>query len=162
MMKKNTKNSLILFSALFLLQLFILRYLINNAAITGIAVSMLVEIAIPLVLAVVIAQLASGDAGCAFKKSLVAGSFLYALYLAVFYDIQINIIMSGMSLFGQSMVSSVWPTICVFAVKVILLAAAVWFAVKPEKIEVVLQEEIIEAEVEAEPEKLFSAEEAQQ
>lgn len=156
-MKKNTKKSLMLFSVLFLLQLFILRYLVNNAAITGIAVSMLVEIAVPVMLGCIIIKLASGDAGCNFKKGLVAGSVLYALYLAVFYDIQINIIMAGISLFGESLTKSIWPSLCVFAVKVILLAAAVWFAVKPEKAEVVLP-----AEETAQPEETSIEDAAQQ
>ncbi|MEG1270500.1 MAG: hypothetical protein RSD01_06165 [Ruthenibacterium sp.] len=133
-MKKGQKISTALFAILFVLQLFVVRYVVNNAAITSVALSMFIEIAAVIAFAVVTVKLFAQDAlSCTFKKKLVAGAVLYTIATAVYYDISLNIIMAALSLFSEALTTTPMYAIAVLVVKFVVLAAAVYFACAPEK-----------------------------
>ncbi|MEG2842301.1 MAG: hypothetical protein RR900_02340, partial [Ruthenibacterium sp.] len=117
-MKKGQKISTALFAILFVLQLFVVRYVVNNAAITSVALSMFIEIAAVIVFAVVTVKLFAQDAlSCTFKKKLVAGAVLYTIATAVYYDISLNIIMAALSLFSEALTTTPMYAIAVLVVK---------------------------------------------
>ncbi|MEG0910459.1 MAG: hypothetical protein RSB47_08110 [Ruthenibacterium sp.] len=133
-MKKNQKIATTLCTVLFVLQLFVVRYVVNNAAITSVAVSMFIEIGAVIAFAIVAIKLAAGEGDtCSFKKKLVAGAVLYTLATAVYYDIALNIIMAGLSMFGEALVATPVYGIVVLVVKFVLLAAVIYFVCAPEK-----------------------------
>lgn len=133
-MKKGQKIATALFTILFVLQLFIVRYIVNNAAVTSIAVSMFIEIAAVVAFAVIVVKLVAADTlSCAFKKKLCASAVLYTLATAIYYDITLNIIMAALSLFSEALTTNPLYGIAVLIVKFVILAAAVYFVCAPEK-----------------------------
>lgn len=133
-MNKNAKLSAVLFALLFLLQAFILRYLMLNVAVTGVAVAMLAEVvALAMFARCAIRAKTGAYTECCAKQTLAAGSIFYAVFLLIYNTMELSLIASGVALFNETLATNNTVLIAVFVVKLVLLAAAVFFAVAPEK-----------------------------
>ena len=134
-MKQGKQISSVLFGVLSVLQMLVVRYMMNNAALTGVPITVLVEIAAVPVFAAACVWLFSRDGIlCPVGKKVLAGSALfYLLFIAVYYDLEINLILSGLSTFGQELSANLTLGYIGLAVKVVLLVLAVGFAMTAPK-----------------------------
>lgn len=141
LMKKNATISCGLFSLLFVMQLFLLLYVGGNLALTGLPVWVLAEVAALFVFAGMATRLfAKGELEETAKKTVAAAGVFYVLTLVVFYGVQLSLIFTALGTFNQALGQNVVAGWVVYGVKVVLFAAAVWFAVCPEKeVEVTLE-----------------------
>lgn len=81
------------------------------------------------------------------KKVLAGSALFYLLFIAVYYDLEVNLILSGLSTLGQELANGLTPGYLGMAAKVVLLVLAVGFAVtapkkpgEPSELKEVLQE----------------------
>ena len=147
-MKQGKQISAVLFGVLAVFQMFIVRYMMNNAALTGVPIMVLAEIAAAPVFAAACVWLFSRDGVLSpVGKKVLAGSALYLLFIAVYYDLEVNLILSGLSTLGQELANGLTPGYLGMAAKVVLLVLAVGFAVtapknpgEPSELKEVLQE----------------------
>ena len=142
-MKQGKQISAVLFGVLAVFQMFIVRYMMNNAALTGVPIMVLAEIAAAPVFAAACVWLFSRDGVLSpvGKKVLAGSALFYLLFIAVYYDLEVNLILSGLSTLGQELANGLTPA------KVVLLVLAVGFAVtapkkpgEPSELKEVLQE----------------------
>ena len=143
------KISAVLFGVLAVFQMFIVRYMMNNAALTGVPIMVLAEIAAAPVFAAACVWLFSRDGVLSpvGKKVLAGSALFYLLFIAVYYDLEVNLILSGLSTLGQELANGLTPGYLGMAAKVVLLVLAVGFAVtapkkpgEPSELKEVLQE----------------------
>ena len=135
-MKQGKQISAVLFGVLAVFQMFIVRYMMNNAALTGVPIMVLAEIAAAPVFAAACVWLFSRDGVLSpVGKKVLAGSALFYL------------ILSGLSTLGQELANGLTPGYLGMAAKVVLLVLAVGFAVtapkkpgEPSELKEVLQE----------------------
>ena len=81
------------------------------------------------------------------KKVLAGSALFYLLFIAVYYDLEVNLILSGLSTLEQELANGLTPGYLGMAAKVVLLVLAVGFAVtapkkpgEPSELKEVLQE----------------------
>ncbi len=98
-MKQGKQISAVLFGVLAVFQMFIVRYMMNNAALTGVPIMVLAEIAAAPVFAAACVWLFSRDGVLSpvGKKVLAGSALFYLLFIAVYYDLEVNLILSGLS-----------------------------------------------------------------
>lgn len=141
--------SAVLFGVLAVFQMFIVRYMMNNAALTGVPIMVLAEIAAAPVFAAACVWLFSRDGVLSpvGKKVLAGSALFYLLFIAVYYDLEVNLILSGLSTLEQELANGLTPGYLGMAAKVVLLVLAVGFAVtapkkpgEPSELKEVLQE----------------------
>lgn len=115
--------------------MFIVRYMMNNAALTGVPIMVLAEIAAAPVFAAACVWLFSRDGVLSpvGKKVLAGSALFYLLFIAVYYDLEVNLILSGLSTLGQELANGLTPGYLGMAAKVVLLVLAVGFAVTAPK-----------------------------
>ena len=142
-MKQGKQISAVLFGVLAVFQMFIVRYMMNNAALTGVPIMVLAEIAA----ACVWLFSRDGVLSPVGKKVLAGSALFYLLFIAVYYDLEVNLILSGLSTLGQELANGLTPGYLGMAAKVVLLVLAVGFAVtapkkpgEPSELKEVLQE----------------------
>ena len=148
-MKQGKQISAVLFGVLAVFQMFIVRYMMNNAALTGVPIMVLAEIAAAPVFAAACVWLFSRDGVLSpvGKKVLAGSALFYLLFIAVYYDLEVNLILSGLSTLEQELANGLTPGYLGMAAKVVLLVLAVGFAVtapkkpgEPSELKEVLQE----------------------
>ena len=148
-MKQGKQISAVLFGVLAVFQMFIVRYMMNNAALTGVPIMVLAEIAAAPVFAAACVWLFSRDGVLSpvGKKVLAGSALFYLLFIAVYYDVEVNLILSGLSTLEQELANGLTPGYLGMAAKVVLLVLAVGFAVtapkkpgEPSELKEVLQE----------------------
>jgi len=148
-LKQGKQISAVLFGVLAVFQMFIVRYMMNNAALTGVPIMVLAEIAAAPVFAAACVWLFSRDGVLSpvGKKVLAGSALFYLLFIAVYYDLEVNLILSGLSTLGQELADGLTPGYFGMAAKVVLLVLAVGFAVtapkkpgEPSELKEVLQE----------------------
>ena len=134
-MKQGKQISAVLFGVLAVFQMFIVRYMMNNAALTGVPIMVLAEIAAAPVFAAACVWLFSRDGVLSpvGKKVLAGSALFYLLFIAVYYDLEVNLILSGLSTLGQELANGLTPGYLGMAAKVVLLVLAVGFAVTAPK-----------------------------
>ena len=152
-MKQGKQISAVLFGVLAVFQMFIVRYMMNNAALTGVPIMVLAEIAgapaFSAAFAAACVWLFSRDGVLSpvGKKVLAGSALFYLLFIAVYYDLEVNLILSGLSTLEQELANGLTPGYLGMAAKVVLLVLAVGFAVtapkkpgEPSELKEVLQE----------------------
>ena len=134
-MKQGKQISAVLFGVLAVFQMFIVRYMMNNAALTGVPIMVLAEIAAAPVFAAACVWLFSRDGVLSpvGKKVLAGSALFYLLFIAVYYDLEVNLILSGLSTLEQELANGLTPGYLGMAAKVVLLVLAVGFAVTAQK-----------------------------
>ena len=134
-MKQGKQISAVLFGVLAVFQMFIVRYMMNNAALTGVPIMVLAEIAAAPVFAAACVWLFSRDGVLSpvGKKVLAGSALFYLLFIAVYYDLEVNLILSGLSTLEQELANGLTPGYLGMAAKVVLLVLAVGFAVTAPK-----------------------------
>ena len=107
--------------------MFIVRYMMNNAALTGVPIMVLAEIAAAPVFAAACVWLFSRDGVLSpvGKKVLAGSALFYLLFIAVYYDLEVNLILSGLSTLGQELANGLTPGYLGMAAKGVLLVLAV-------------------------------------
>ena len=130
-MKQGKQISAVLFGVLAVFQMFIVRYMMNNAALTGVPIMVLAEIAAAPVFAAACSR--DGVLSPVGKKVLAGSALFYLLFIAVYYDLEVNLILSGLSTLGQELANGLTPGYLGMAAKVVLLVLAVGFAVTAPK-----------------------------
>ena len=125
-MKQGKQISAVLFGVLAVFQMFIVRYMMNNAALTGVPIMVLAEIAAAPVFAAACVWLFSRDGVLSpvGKKVLAGSALFYLLFIAVYYDLEVNLILSGLSTLGQELANGLTPGYLGMAAKVVLLVLA--------------------------------------
>ena len=144
---KNKKISAILFAVLFAVQLLFMSYIFTNAAVTNIPVAMFVELAAVVVFGLVSAKLFTGEEVC-FAKSAVLTVF-YIAFNIVCYSTEAVLASTALSLVSQELSANTAVAAGIVIVRLVLLAAAVFFCGKKEK-EPMNEEEIEVVEIIAE------------
>ena len=157
---KNGKNlSALLMAVLSALQFFLLSYLLNNASITSLPISMVAEMAaaVAMTVAAVLLFAKEGPLSCAQKRGFAASAVMYVVFAAFYWSTQLSIIQYTLSTAGDGRFAEGAAPYCVLAVKALLLIAAVLAAVAPEEKKAVGEESDASAEeaapAEAEEEK---------
>ena len=133
-MKQGKQISAVLFGVLAVFQMFIVRYMMNNAALTGVPIMVLAEIAAAPVFAAACVWLFSRDGVLSpvGKKVLAGSALFYLLFIAVYYDLEVNLILSGLSTLGQELANGLTPGYLGMAAKVVLLVLAANVRVVPQ------------------------------
>ena len=110
-MKQGKQISAVLFGVLAVFQMFIVRYMMNNAALTGVPIMVLAEIAAAPVFAAACVWLFSRDGVLSpvGKKVLAGSALFYLLFIAVYYDLEVNLILSGLSTLEQELANGLTP-----------------------------------------------------
>lgn len=134
-MKQGKQISAVLFGVLAVFQMFIVRYMMSNAALTGVPIMVLAEIAAAPVFAAACVWLFSRDGvlSSVSKKILAGSALFYLLFLAVYCDLEVNLILLGLSTLGQNLPDDLTPGYLGLAAKVVLLVLAVVFAAMKPK-----------------------------
>lgn len=148
-MKQGKQISAVLFGVLAVFQMFIVRYMMNNAALTACPLWFWRRSRPRPFLRPRACGCSAGTA-CFLpvgKKVLAGSALFYLLFIAVYYDLEVNLILSGLSTLGQELADGLTPGYLGMAAKVVLLVLAVGFAVtapkkpgEPSELKEVLQE----------------------
>ena len=150
-MKQGKQISAVLFGVLAVFQMFIVRYMMNNAALTGVPIMVLAEAAPVFAAACVWLFSRDGVLSPVGKKVLAGSALFYLLFIAVYYDLEVNLILSGLSTLGQELANGLTPGYLGMAAKVVLLVLAVGFAGLPQKLTITRSElkEVLQEAAEA-------------
>lgn len=131
-MKKNQMISGALFAVFVVLQLFAQKYVWENAAITSIAIAMLIETVAILAFAGVALYLLCFEADEAKKRMIAFSGILYIIFVGLYFSVHQSMAMMCLMNLGNLMESDA-AVYGVVAVKVLLMAAAVAFLLLGEK-----------------------------
>lgn len=131
-MKKNQLISGAFFAAYTVLQMFLQKYVWENAAITSISISMLLESAAILAFAAIAVYLLCFEASGAKKRAIAMAGILYIIYVGLYFSVHQSLTMMGLMNMGSLMESDI-AIYAVIAVKVLLVAVAIVFLLMGDK-----------------------------
>ena len=100
-MKKNQLISGAFFAAYTVLQMFLQKYVWENAAITSISISMLLESAAILAFAVIAVYLLCFETSGAKKRAIAMAGILYIIYVGLYFSVHQSLAMMGLIEYGQ-------------------------------------------------------------
>ena len=130
-MRKNQLISGAFFAVYTILQMFLQKYVWENAVITTISISMLLESAAILAFAAIAVYLLCFEVSEAKKKAIALAGVLYIIYVGLYFSVHQSLAMMGLINIGNLMKND-GAIYAVIAVKV-LVAAAVVFLLLGEK-----------------------------
>ena len=125
-MRKNQLISGAFFAVYTILQMFLQKYVWENAVITTISISMLLESAAILAFAAIAVYLLCFEVSEAKKKAIALAGVLYIIYVGLYFSVHQSLAMMGLINIGNLMKND-GAIYAVIAVKVLLVAAAVVF-----------------------------------
>ena len=131
-MRKNQLISGAFFAVYTILQMFLQKYVWENAVITTISISMLLESAAILAFAAIAVYLLCFEVSEAKKKAIALAGVLYIIYVGLYFSVHQSLAMMGLINIGNLMENH-GAIYAVIAVKVLLVAAAVVFLLLGEK-----------------------------
>lgn len=131
-MRKNQLISGAFFAVYTILQMFLQKYVWENAVITTISISMLLESAAILAFAAIAVYQLCFEVSEAKKKAIALAGVLYIIYVGLYFSVHQSLAMMGLINIGNLMKND-GAIYAVIAVKVLLVAAAVVFLLLGEK-----------------------------
>ncbi|MEG1568649.1 MAG: hypothetical protein RR349_03775 [Oscillospiraceae bacterium] len=141
-MKKTKTVSAILFGVLFVMQTFLMSYVLLGMGVSNAPFYFIIEIAAIVVFALLCVKLFKNDEPITyeFKREIAVATVLYLIFTALCYQLQLSAIIQALSTLNPSWAASVMPSAVAFGIKVLLLVSAAVFAMmEPKVTEVTLE-----------------------